>query len=150
MRLSSSAFKDGENIPSRFTCDGENISPALTFEDVPDSALSLVLIMEDPDVPKNLRPDGMWDHWVVFNVPPETPSFEEGVDPPGIVGLSTRNVNSYGGPCPPDGEHRYFFYLYAIDTMLDLPERSTKRQVLDAIDGHVIEKTKLMGKYIRI
>ena len=150
MKLSTPSFENQGNIPTKFTCDGENTNPGLVFEDAPESTVSFVLIMEDPDVPKSIRPDGMWDHWVVFNIPPETQSIDEASVPPGVVGLSTRNENAYGGPCPPDREHRYFFYLYALDTMLDLSDKSTKRDVLNAIEGHVIEKAQLMGKYNRV
>ena|SRR3989338_6865155 len=147
MTITSPAFDHQALIPSRYTCEGENVSPPLVFSTVPDSAKSLVLLMEDPDVPCHIRSDGMWNHWVVFDMPPFTPGIDEGATPPGTVGLSTRKVNAYGGPCPPDREHRYFFRLHALDTMLGLPEESTKSDVLRAMAGHVLEQAELMGRY---
>lgn len=149
MKISSPTFTNEGKIPSPYTCDGDNVNPPLEFADVPNGTASLALIMEDPDVPKSIRPDGMWDHWVVWNIPPSTAGIDEGTLPPGVVGLSTRGVNEYGGPCPPDREHRYFFYLYALDTMLDLPEASTKADLLGAMEGHIIERAELMGRYER-
>jgi Raf kinase inhibitor-like YbhB/YbcL family protein len=105
--------------------------------------------MEDPDVPKNLREDGMWDHWVVFNIPPEVREIQEGTEPQGIGGVGTNGELGYFGPCPPDREHRYFFKLFALDTQLDLPEKSTKSKVENAMEGHILEQTELMGRYER-
>ncbi len=150
MRIESSAFKTGGLIPVRFTCDGDNVSPPLTFLDIPKNAVSLVLIMEDPDVPQSIRKDGMWDHWVVFNILPTTAGIEEGAPPQGTVGLSTKGVCGYGGPCPPDCEHRYFFRLFALDTMLALKAKSTKTDVLCAAKDHVLARAELMGRYDRV
>lgn len=149
MRLSSPAFGHGDKIPPQHTCDGANISPPLKIEDVPDGTKSLVLIMDDPDVPKSIRADGMWDHWVVFDIPPEVREIPEGKEPPGVPGVGTGGNTSYFGPCPPDREHRYFFKLYALDTKLGLPARSTKAQVEKAMEGHVLAKAELMGRYER-
>ncbi|MFO7965856.1 MAG: YbhB/YbcL family Raf kinase inhibitor-like protein [Desulfobacterales bacterium] len=149
MKLTSSAFEHDGKIPSKYTCDGENISPPLSVEDVPAAAKSLALIMEDPDVPKNLKEDGMWDHWVVFNIPAATRAIPEGEEPKGAAGLGTNGQPGYFGPCPPDREHRYFFKLFALDDDLDLPEKSTKAQLENAMSGHIIEKTELMGRYER-
>jgi len=150
MKLTSQAFKHEGKIPSTYTCDGKNVSPPLKIENVPKSAVSLVLIMEDPDVPKHFRPDGMWDHWIVFNIPPTTTDIPEGTEPQGVPGITTRQNMIYGGPCPPDREHRYFFKLFALNTMLNLPAGSTKKHVFDAMHGHIIEETVLLGKYERI
>ncbi len=150
MKIQSSAFDHDASVPSKYTCDGENVNPPLAFSDVPEGAVSLALIMKDPDVPKHLRPDGMWDHWVVWNMPPGTSSIDEASDPPGIVGLSTRDVNAYGGPCPPDREHRYFFKLYALNVMLDLPTASHKKDLIAAMEGHIIAEAVLMGRYVRV
>ena len=120
MKLTSPAFEHGGKIPSKYTCDGSNVNPELHFEDVPDSTEALVLIMDDPDVPKYLRPDGMYDHWVVYNIPKETRIFKENSVPPGLQGKNTANALAYTGPCPPDREHRYFFKLYALDKQLPL------------------------------
>jgi len=150
MKLSSPVFSHEGKIPSKYTCDGENTNPALEFSDIPKNAKSLVLIMEDPDVPEHLRADGMWNHWVVFNIPLETKGVGENQEPPGIEGITTSKKLKYGGPCPPDREHRYFFKLFALDTMLNLPQGSTKEQVLDAIKGHILAEAELMGKYQRV
>ncbi len=150
MKLESSAFEAEGKIPSKYTCDGENINPALQISDVPSGTKSLVLIMDDPDVPKNLREDGMWDHWLVFNIPPETTEIPEGREPQGTHGLGTGGNLDYYGPCPPDREHRYYFKLYALDTQLDLPEKSNKEEIEKAMDGHIIAKTELMGRYERV
>jgi Raf kinase inhibitor-like YbhB/YbcL family protein len=147
MKLSSPVFENGSKIPSKYTCNGEDINPPLNISGVPSSAKSLVLIMEDPDVPKNLRPDGMWDHWIVFNIPPDTGEILEGRDPRGVNGKGTGGNLGYMGPCPPDREHRYFFKLFALDKTLDLPEGAKKVEVEKAMKGHVLEKTELIGLY---
>jgi len=149
MKLTSSAFDHEGSIPSKYTCDGENISPPLKIEDVPAETKSLVLIMKDPDVPKNLREDGTWIHWVVFNIPTDVTEIPEGSEPKGTQGNTTYDKPGYGGPCPPDREHRYFTKIFALDTMLDLPEGSTASEVLKAIEGHVIKEAVLMGRYNR-
>jgi Raf kinase inhibitor-like YbhB/YbcL family protein len=149
MKLISSAFENEGKIPGKYTCDGKNISPPLAISDVPTGAKSLVLIMDDPDVPKSIRKDGMWDHWVVFNIPPDTREIPEGQEPEGVPGTGTSGDAHYFGPCPPDREHRYFFKLYALDAMLDLPENSDKTSVEKAMKGHVLAETSLMGKYER-
>jgi Raf kinase inhibitor-like YbhB/YbcL family protein len=150
MKLTSSAFSQGEKIPSIYTCDGDNVNPPLEITGVPHDAKSLVLIMDDPDVPKNLREDGMWDHWVVFNIPPDTRIVEENSEPEGTPGIGTNGETGYFGPCPPDREHRYFFKLFALDTLLDLPEKTTKTAVENAMAGHVLFHAELMGRYERV
>ncbi|HSX11321.1 MAG TPA: YbhB/YbcL family Raf kinase inhibitor-like protein [Chlamydiales bacterium] len=147
MKLLSSAFQEGGIIPSLYTCEGKNINPPLAFSDVPPHAKSLVLIMDDPDVPKSRRPDGMFDHWVVFNMPPSVHRIGEHTTPPGIEGKNTYGKDQYAGPCPPDREHRYFFKLYALDTLLDLPAGATKKEVEQAMHGHIIAQCQLMGRY---
>ena len=149
MKLASSAFGQEKKIPSRYTCDGENISPPLSISEVPEGAQSLALIMEDPDVPRHLREDGMWNHWVVFNMPANLGEILEGHEPQGIGGIGTNGKQGYYGPCPPDREHRYFFRLFALDAKLDLPEKATKEDVETAMEGHVLEQTELMGRYRR-
>ena len=149
MKITSSAFKQNGKIPSLYTCDGENVNPPLAFDNVPESAKSLALIMEDPDVPKHLRPDGMWDHWIVWNMPADTKGIEENTVAPGTTGLSTREVNAYGGPCPPDREHRYFFELFALDIELDLLPQSKKADLESAMQGHIIGQAELMGTYVK-
>ncbi len=148
--LASSAFANGGAIPPKYTCDGENVNPPLSWSGViPPSTKSFVLIMDDPDVPLDIRPDGMFDHWVVFNIPADVRSLGEASVPPGVQGANTRGDSIYRGPCPPDREHRYFFRLYAVDTMLGFKEGATKIEVLAAIDGHVIAAGELMGRYDR-
>lgn len=149
MKLTSTAFQNGGSIPKEFTCDGPGISPPLTINDVPAGAKSLVLIMDDPDVPKHLRADGMWDHWVVFNIPPNTKEIPKGQEPQGVHGTGTGGNKKYHGPCPPDREHRYFFKLSALDTTLNLQEGATKAQVEKAMQGHILAKAELMGRYER-
>lgn len=147
MTITSPAFEHGALIPKRFTCEGDNVNPPLTFSSVPSDAQSLVLLMDDPDVPRHIREDGMWDHWVVFDIPASTSGVEEAAVPPGVVGLSTRNVNAYSGPCPPDREHRYFFRLYALDKELGLRAASTKTDIQRAMEGHIVAQAELMGRY---
>ena len=149
MKLTSSAFDHEGKIPAKYTCDGDNTSPPLTISDVPSDAKSLVLIMDDPDVPKELKEDGMWDHWVIFNIPVSASDIKEGTEPEGTPGTGTAGNTNYFGPCPPDREHRYFFKLYALDTKLDLPESATKQQVEEAMEGHIVANTELMGRYER-
>lgn len=150
MELTSTAFENEGKIPSKYTCDGENVSPTLRLTGVPAEAKALVLIMDDPDVPAHVREDGVWDHWVVFNIPPDVREFPEGQEPPGTPGLGTNGETGYFGPCPPDREHRYFFYAYALDEPLDLPEKTDKVTVQRAMTGHVIDNAVLMGRYERV
>jgi Raf kinase inhibitor-like YbhB/YbcL family protein len=149
MKLTSSAFENEGKIPAKYTCDGANICPPLSISDVPSQAQSLVLIVEDPDVPKKIRQDGMWDHWVVFNMPPDVKKIDEGKEPIGTPGKGTSGETGYFGPCPPDREHRYFFRLYALDTNLELEEGTDKTAVENAMKEHIIDKDVLMGRYER-
>lgn len=147
MRLSSKAFKNGEKIPRKYTCQGVDISPPLLIEDVPAGAKSLALIMDDPDVPIRVRKDGMWVHWVVYNIDPGKRDVVEAVSDLGILGRNSGGRNHYMGPCPPDREHRYFFKLYALDKILDLVEGKSKEELLKAMSGHILAETVLMGLY---
>lgn len=150
MVLISSAFSDSGPIPKKYTCDGEDISPPLSWEAVPGDAKSLVLICDDPDAPA-----GTWVHWVLFNLPPETTflpaSFPADPELPtgARQGMTDFRRVGYGGPCPPGGTHRYFFKLYALDAMLGLEAGATKWQVVKAMQGHILAETQLMGKYKR-
>jgi len=152
MKITSTEFQDKETVPTKFTCDGENINPTLIIEDVPENTKTLVLIMDDPDVPEEIRQDQMFDHWILFNIPPTTTRIEENTAV-GTSGANTRGTNIYVGPCPPPQyqptTHRYYFKLYALDTELNLQEGATKKEVEAAMQGHVIEETVLMGKYDR-
>lgn len=150
MKIKSRAFENGGVIPAKYTCDGENINPSLEISEVPDGAVSLALIMDDPDVPKSVRPDGVFDHWILWNIPAGVSSIAEGSLPNCVIGKNTRGNNQYTGPCPPDREHRYFFKLYALDTELKLdPNSGGKVDLLDAIAGHVLAEAELMGRYER-
>ena len=150
MIIKSDAFEDGGLIPAEYTCDGENISPSLMFIGVPENAESLALIAEDPDVPKSIRPDGMWTHWLIWNMPTDMSVVGEGNIPDGVVGKNSRGDRKYGGPCPPDKEHRYFFKLFALDTMLDLDSGSASKADLEkAMEGHILAEAQLMGRYDR-
>jgi hypothetical protein len=145
MKITSPAFKNNGMIPSRYTCDGININPPLTFSDIPENTKTLVLIMDDPDA---VKPAGkVWDHWIVFNIPKETTEIQEDQEPNGIHGKGTSGNLKYHGPCPPDGEHRYFFKLYALNTELNLIEGSKKSEVEKAMQSYIIEKAELIGKY---
>ena len=144
MKLTSPAFANNDAIPSEFTCDGADVSPPLIINDVPSNAKSLALVMDDPDAPV-----GTWDHWVVFNIPPSTKSIPKGAEPQGTAGKNSWGRTGYGGPCPPSGTHRYYFKLYALDTILNLPEGATKKDLERAMQGHIIAQAQLMGTYKR-
>lgn len=154
LTLTSPVFSEGGKIPSKFTCDADNISPELHIGNVPTGTKSLVLVMDDPDVPKEKRPSGVFDHWVVYNIPATTTVLEEG-KVTGISGANGRGEEKYAGPCPPPeyqpSEHRYFFKLFAIDQeSLHFEKAPMKDDILTAIEGHVIEQAELMGRYERI
>ena len=148
--LTSSAFAAGESIPREYTCDGDDISPPLEWTDPPPGTQSLALIGDDPDAPV-----GTWVHWVLYDLPAETRGLPEDVpsdaDLPGggRSGENSWRRLGYGGPCPPGGTHRYFFKLYALDTVLGLDAGAGKKQVLTAMEGHVLAEAELMGTYSR-
>ena len=144
MKLISSAFNHGNSIPSKYTCDGEDISPPLSIEDVPENTKTFALIMDDPDAPM-----GIWDHWILFNIPSSIQQINEVEKPQGFEGKNSWGRTGYGGPCPPSGEHRYFFKMYALDTELNLGEGLTKEDLITAMNGHIIGKAVLMGTYTR-
>jgi len=154
MRIVSSAFENNQPIPSKYTCDGSppagGVNPPLEFLEVPQNALSLVLIMDDPDAPKSLMPDGLFVHWLVFNIPPLTKFISENQTPPGIQGVNSAGVAAYTGPCPPDREHRYFFKFYALDTTLNFGSLPGKAELETAIKGHCLAQCELVGKYEKI
>lgn len=140
MKLSSPEFEHNGFIPKKFTCQGEDVNPTLVIEDIPDGTKSLALIMDDPDAPM-----GTWVHWVVFNIPVISRIEENSV--PGKQGINDFGRLNYGGPCPPSGTHRYFFKLYALDTELDLGEGITKKELEEAMEGHILQKVELIGLY---
>ncbi len=144
MRITSKAFRDGGNIPQTYTCDGQNRSPPLTFEDIPEQTKSLVLIVDDPDAPA-----GTWDHWILFNIPPDIRGIEEGKEPAVPHGRNSWGKKNWSGPCPPDREHTYVFRLFALDKILELKEGVDKATLLKAMAGHVLAKAELRAKYKR-
>lgn len=148
MKLMSSAFENYDNIPVKYTAQGEDVSPPLRWQDIPDGTRSLVLICDDPDAPK-----GTWDHWLIYNIPTTIATLPEGLKdtlPHDI--RSCRNSwekNEYGGPNPPSGSHRYFFTLYALDTVLQLPDDTKKADLLKEMESHVLADANLVGLYER-
>ncbi len=151
LTLSSPVFGEGERIPSKYTCDAENINPELHIENIPEGTQSLVLVMDDPDIPESVKLErgiDVIDHWVLYNISPETTVIPEG-SAPGTQGLNTRGEASYRGPCPPDREHRYFFRLYAIGGKLNFIKAPTLKEVEEAAKGMLIERTTFMGRYER-
>lgn len=150
IKVESTAFKEGEVIPRKYTCDGADISPPLSWSGIPEGAKSIALISDDPDAPV-----GTWVHWVIYNLPPNTAGLPEKVPSERTLsngakqGISDFRRIGYGGPCPPGGTHRYFFKVYALDTMLDLEPGATKKQLLKTMEGHVLAEGELMGKYKR-
>ncbi len=150
LNIKSSAFEEGALIPEKYTCDGEDVSPPLSWTQPPKETKSMVLICDDPDAPM-----GTWVHWVLFGLSPDTLELAEGVSHEKEVlggvkqGLNDFRRYGYGGPCPPGGTHRYFFKLYAVDTQVDLNAGATKNEILNAIKGHVLAEGELMGRYSR-
>lgn len=147
--LIESVFEDEEFIPSKYTCDGENVSPPLKFLEVPQDAQSLVLIVDDPDAPR-----GTFDHWIIWNLPPHLKELSEGakeikrLSPSPSQGINGFKKSFYQGPCPPAGKpHHYHFKLYALDSQLSLKEGSTKQEVENAMKGHIIDQAELVGIY---
>ena len=143
LSLSSKAFHEGGIIPEKYTCEGKNINPPLDITGIPEKAVSLALIVEDPDAP-----GGTFTHWVVWNIPITHCISED--DVPGIQGANDFGKNNYGGPCPPSGTHRYFFKIYALNTLLNLPEGSRKEHVEDAVRDHILAYGELVGLYKKI
>ncbi len=150
IEISSPAFQEGAAIPKKYSCDGQDVSPALAWSNIPSGSQSLALIMDDPDAPA-----GTWVHWVVYDMPasnsglPENVPTTGGVPGGGVQGNNSWKRSGYGGPCPPGGTHRYFFKLYALDKLLGLGPGATKGQVLKAMEGHVLDQGQLMGRYSR-
>lgn len=148
--VSSSAFQEGGMIPSKYTCDGQDVSPPLMCEGVPETTKSIALISDDPDAPM-----GTWVHWVMWNIPPNVRELTENVPPERELpngsrqGITDFGRPGYGGPCPPSGTHRYYFKIYALDTTLNLPSSAKKADLLNAAKGHILAEGQLMGKYKR-
>ncbi|MBN1142294.1 MAG: YbhB/YbcL family Raf kinase inhibitor-like protein [Deltaproteobacteria bacterium] len=152
LTLGSTAFANGGGIPSRYTCEGKDLSPPLAWSGIPAGAKSLVLIVDDPDAPDPKAPRMTWVHWVLFNIPPETPGLPEGADRSGLPAGTEEGVNDwhrlgYGGPCPPVGRHRYFHKLYALDVVLQGLGKPSKAKLEAAMKGHIIAQAELVGTY---
>jgi len=154
--LTSPAFGDGAFIPSKYTCDGENINPELNISGVPEGTVSLVLLMDDPDIPNEIKESRgitKFDHWTIFNMGPVTTQVTENSVPVGVVGKNGGGNSTYTGPCPPPQYepkvHRYFFKLYALNTMLNLTEEATQDEIVSAMKNHIMEETALIGRYER-
>lgn len=140
MQLTSPAFKENQMIPSLYTCQGADISPALEVQNIPDGTRSLVLIVDDPDAPM-----GTWDHWIVYNIPPTQRVAQNSI--PGTQVKNSFGKLDYGGPCPPSGTHRYFFKLYALDTLLTPAQASSKAVLEKEMGGHILREAQLIGLY---
>jgi Raf kinase inhibitor-like YbhB/YbcL family protein len=144
IKVESSAFKANQSIPKKYTCDGADVSPPLTLRDVPKETKSIAIIVVDPDAPS-----GVFDHWIVWNIPGDKTELQEGVKLP-HQGINHFREMRYRGPCPPKGKpHRYFFKVYALDTLLNLPDGSSKEQLEDALDQHILSQGELIGIYQR-
>ena len=144
MKITSSAFQQGGNIPSKFTCDESDTSPPLQITGIPSNAKTLVLIADDPDAP-----GGLFTHWLVWNIPAQTNSIAEGSAPKGVHGTNDFGKSGYKGPCPPPGTHRYSFKIFALDRELDLHTGAKRSQLDAAMKGHVIAQGELVGRYAR-
>jgi Raf kinase inhibitor-like YbhB/YbcL family protein len=142
LTIKSPVFENTKSIPSKYTCDGDDVNPPLIIEGIPDGTKSLVLIVDDPDAPM-----GTWDHWIVWDIPLTNKIEENSV--PGTEGLNDFRRHSYGGPCPPSGTHRYFFRVYALDTKLNLDSNSRKKDIEKAMKGHILAHGELIGLYGR-
>lgn len=152
LRITSSAFREGQPIPTRFTCEGEDVSPPLSWAGVPDRAQTLALILEDPDAPDPDAPERIYTHWVVYNLPPDSSGLVENASEEQLPRGARWGRNDFGrarwgGPCPPIGEHRYFFKLYALDAPLPTTDELTRTSLYEAIEGHVLVYAELMGTY---
>ena len=143
MKITSPDFENGKSIPTKFTCEGDDINPTLIIEGIPNEAKSLALIVDDPDAPGRI-----WVHWVVYDMPIIGRIGENSV--PGKEGMTDFGKKGYGGPCPPSGTHRYFFKIYALDKALNLNEGIRKPDLEKAMQGHILDKAELMGLYKKV
>jgi Raf kinase inhibitor-like YbhB/YbcL family protein len=151
LTLQSTDFAHGSSIPRLHTCEGKDVSPALQFGGVPQGAKSLALVAHDPDAPDPAAPKMDYVHWVLYNIPPGCKGIEQGGEAPAgsLPGLNDWKKSGYGGPCPPIGRHRYFFVLYALDTILDDLGLPTRQRLERAMAGHLLGKAELMGTYVK-
>jgi Raf kinase inhibitor-like YbhB/YbcL family protein len=146
LSLESPAFNNNSQIPQQYSCDGKDVSPALSWQHPPQNTKSYVLIVDDPDAPS-----GNWVHWVLFNIPAQVRSLASAAETPvgAVSGRNSWGQSGYRGPCPPNGTHRYLFKLYALDTVLYLDSAANKQDVMTAMKGHILETTELRGSYTR-
>ena len=144
MKITSSAFQEGGNIPPKFTCDGGDSSPPLRIAEIPSGAKTLALVVDDPDAPS-----GVFTHWIVWNISPQTNAIAEGSAPQGVQGTNDFGKSGYGGPCPPSGTHRYYFKIFALDRELNLPAGAKRNQLDAAMKGHVVAEGELKGRYAK-
>lgn len=144
MKLTSVAFEHNGQIPEKYSCRGEDINPPLQITDIPKTAKSLVLIVDDPDAPM-----GTWDHWIMYNIPPINSISENSVPSGAMQGRNSFSKLKYGGPCPPSGTHRYFFKLFALNSTLDLSEGVSKQEILLAIQDKIVDKSELIGLFTK-
>jgi Raf kinase inhibitor-like YbhB/YbcL family protein len=154
LEITSPAFSNNEEIPSKYTCDGMDISPALAWSGLPEGIKSIALIVDDPDAPDPAAPKMTWVHWVLYNIPPSATGLPEAVESQDLPGGTKEGLNDwkrtgYGGPCPPIGQHRYFHKLYALDAVLPDLGKPTKKDLEKAMEGHILAKAELVGKYQR-
>ncbi len=150
IKIKSASFEEGGMIPSKYTCDGEDISPPLSWTPPPKGTKGLALICDDPDAPM-----GTWVHWLLFNLPPEVTGLSENIPPEKVLKIGAKQGRNdfgkigYGGPCPPRGTHKYHFKLYALDSEIDLEPGATKDDLIKAMEGHILAETQLIGRYKR-
>ena len=154
MNLKSSAFENDTDVPKIYTCDGPEVSPALSWSNIPENTKSLVLIVDDPDAPDPAAPKLIWVHWLLYNIPPDVSELPENVSsedlPKGTrEGKNDWKQTGYRGPCPPIGRHRYFFKLYALDTELPDLNLPNKARLEKAMSGHILDHAELIGTYKR-
>jgi Raf kinase inhibitor-like YbhB/YbcL family protein len=150
MQITSPAFSLKKEIPPKYTCQGANVSPPLSWSGLPAGTKSLVLIVDDPDAPDPRKPKRVWDHWLLYNLPPAAKGLAEGVKdlPKGTLsGKNSWKKTGYGGPCPPSGRHRYFHKLYALDIVLADLETPNKKKLLEAMRGHILKQAEWIGTY---
>jgi Raf kinase inhibitor-like YbhB/YbcL family protein len=150
IKITSPVFNEGEPIPIRYSCNDVNVSPPLELKYVPNDTKSIAIVLEDPDAP-----GGLFTHWIIFNLPPETNILPEHIMPRELMddgskhGMNSFGLVGYGGPCPPRGTHHFFFKVYALDIKLDLPPLVQRDELLQAMDGHILDQGELMGLFTR-
>ena len=152
LTISSAAFTHEGEIPAKYTCEGENISPPLAWSELPEGTQSLALIVDDPDAPDPEAPKRIWVHWLLYNLPVASSGLVEGIKSSHLPdatleGLNDSKRTGYSGPCPPVGRHRYFFKLYALDDQLSELKQPTKAALLEAMEGHILEEAEIIGTY---